>query len=159
MQYHPLDREKTLFLESLPLSVNGKLNRKALPVPDTIRPELEELYVAPRSDMEQLLVKIWVEVLKVEKIGVHDNFFDLGGHSLLATQVTSRLGGAFHVEVPLRVLFEHPTIAGLAVQVAAIQVKTLAQEEMADLLSEVESLSDKEMQKLANKHRLQDAKH
>ena len=74
---------------------------------------------------------------------------ELGGHSLLATQVTSQLGGAFHVEIPLRMLFEHPTIAGLAVQLAAIQVKTLAQEEMTDLLAEVELLSDEEVQKLA----------
>jgi acyl carrier protein len=100
--------------------------------------------------MEQLLVKIWAEVLKIERIGVHDNFFDLGGHSLLATQVVSRVGGVFHVETPLRTLFEHPTIAALAVQVAAIQVKTLAQEEMTDLLAEVESLSDEEVQRLAS---------
>lgn len=138
-----------MFLESLPLRDNGKLDRKALPVPNTTRPELEELYIAPRSNMEQLLVKIWAEVLKIEKIGVHDNFFDLGGHSLLATQVMSRAGGAFHVEIPLRMLFEHPTIASLAVQIVEIQVKTVDQEEMADLISEVESLSDEEVQKLA----------
>ncbi len=108
-----------VFLESLPLSPNGKVDRKALPVPDQSRPELEESFVAPRTAVEEILAEIWAELLKVENVGVHDNFFDLGGHSLLAAQLISRVRDAFHVEVPLRSLFEAPTVAGLALGIEA----------------------------------------
>ena len=101
-------------LDVLPLTPNGKVERKALPAPGPSRPELEQWYQAPRTPAEEMLVEIWAEVLKLESIGVHDNFFDLGGHSLLATQVISRIRGSFQVEVPLRALFESPTVAGLA---------------------------------------------
>ena len=97
-------------LESLPRTVNGKIDRKALPAPasDTTA------YVAPRSTVEEVVAGIWAEVLGVERVGVEDNFFDLGGHSLLATQVMSRVSAALQVEVPLRRLFEGPTVAELA---------------------------------------------
>src|SRR5215471_7515415 len=101
-------------LDVLPLTPNGKVERKALPAPGPSRPELEQWYQAPRTPAEEMLVEIWAEVLKLASIGVHDNFFDLGGHSLLATQVISRIRGSFQVEVPLRALFESPTVAGLA---------------------------------------------
>ena len=103
-----------VILDALPLTPNGKVDRKALPVPDQSRPELEESYQAPRTPIEEMLVGIWAEVLKLEKIGIHDNFFDLGGHSLLATQVISHIRAAFQVELPLRSLFEKPTVVGLA---------------------------------------------
>jgi acyl carrier protein len=103
-------------LESLPLTPNGKVDRRALPAPDW---EGGEVYLAPRTLVEELLAGIWIEVLGVSRVGVHDNFFALGGHSLLATQVISRLRGALGVEVPLRRLFESPTIAALARSVEA----------------------------------------
>lgn len=77
-------------------------------------PELAGAYVTPRTSVEQVLVKIWTEVLGRHQIGIHDNFFELGGHSLLATQLTSRVRDAFGVELPLRSLFEAPTIAELS---------------------------------------------
>jgi len=101
-------------LESLPLLSNGKVNRRALPAPDRTRPELENAFAAPRTATEELLAEIWAEVLGVERVGIHDNFFDLGGHSLLATQAASRMREAFQVEISLRRLFEAPTVAGLA---------------------------------------------
>jgi amino acid adenylation domain-containing protein len=109
-----------VFLDSLPLTSNGKVNRKALPPPDPSRPELESAFVAPRSPTEELVAKTWAEVLKLEEVGIHDNFFDLGGHSLLATQVISRLREAFRLDLPLRSLFESPTIAGLAERIETL---------------------------------------
>jgi len=102
-------------LDAFPVTPSGKLDRRALPAPAS-RPELDG-YVAPRTPIEELVVGIWAEVLGVERVGVHDNFFELGGHSLVATQIVSRLHEACAVEVPLRALFEGPTVAELAERV------------------------------------------
>jgi acyl carrier protein len=107
-------------LDALPLTPNGKVDRKALPLPDQSRPELESFFVAPRTAVEQSLAKIWADVLNIEKVGVRDNFFELGGHSLLATQVISRLPQILQVELPLRSLFETPTVAALAERIETI---------------------------------------
>ena len=103
-----------VFLESLPLTANGKVDPRALPAPSPGRPELEPTFMAPRTSTEEVLAKTWVEVLKLEKVGIHDNFFELGGHSLLATRMISRLRTVFGLDLPLRSLFERPTIASLA---------------------------------------------
>ena len=107
-------------MDTLPLTPNGKIDRDALPAPDSSRPELTEAFVAPRNPNEELLTKIWSQVLKVEDVGIHDNFFDLGGHSLLATQVMSRVRDNLRIEIPLRMLFEYPTVAGLVEQIDQI---------------------------------------
>jgi acyl carrier protein len=101
-------------LESLPLTPNGKVARRALPAPEPIKTELAGGYVAPRTPAEEVLVKIFAEVLGLKRVGIHDNFFGLGGHSLLATQLVSRVRDAFGVELPLRSVFEAPAIAQLS---------------------------------------------
>ncbi len=104
-------------IEALPLTANGKIDRKALPAPGFDRPQLTPEFVAPRTETEELMTQLWREVLKIDRIGAHDNFFDLGGHSLLATRVAARVRASFHVELPLRKLFELPTVAALTAHV------------------------------------------
>ncbi|HEX6292480.1 MAG TPA: amino acid adenylation domain-containing protein [Herpetosiphonaceae bacterium] len=108
-----------VFLDALPLSPNGKVDRKALPAPQPETNERAEVLAAPRTPIEELLAGIWADVLGMERVGIHDNFFELGGHSLLATQVLSRVRAAIDVTLPLRELFEAPTVAGMAARVAA----------------------------------------
>ena len=105
-----------VLLEALPLTPNGKVDRRNLPAPQ-VSTELEITYVVARTPIEEILAGIWAEVLGVEPVGIDDNFFELGGHSLLATQVISRLRKAFQIELPLRCLFESPTVAGLAASI------------------------------------------
>lgn len=99
-------------LRSLPLTPNGKVDRRALPTPDIMTFNRQD-YVAPRSQVEELLAQIWAKVLGKEQVGIHDNFFELGGHSLLATQLTSRIRDTFQIDLPVRNLFEAPTIEQL----------------------------------------------
>ncbi|BAY73751.1 amino acid adenylation domain protein [Nostoc linckia NIES-25] len=111
-----------VILEALPLTPNGKVDRKALPALDKVLPEFEEKFVAPQTAMEKQLVTIWMEVLGLQQIGINDNFFELGGHSLLATQVISRINKNLDIELPIRRIFELPTIAKLAKSLEAKQL-------------------------------------
>ncbi len=103
-----------VFLNALPMTPNGKLNRKALPEPEQNRQVTDADFIAPRSPVEQLLAEIWGEVLSINRVGIHDNFFELGGHSLLATQVVVRIREQLSVEIQLISLFEMPTIEKFA---------------------------------------------
>ncbi|MBD1825981.1 non-ribosomal peptide synthetase [Microcoleus vaginatus GB1-A2] len=102
-----------VLLEALPLTSNGKIDRRSLRAPDVERSELNAAF-APRTGEEQLLAEIWSQVLGVKQIGIGDNFFELGGHSLLATQLIAKVREAFQVELPLRSLFQYPTVESLA---------------------------------------------
>jgi amino acid adenylation domain-containing protein len=103
-----------VLLEAFPLSANGKIDRQALLPPEVLETEHTEEFVAPRTPVEEKLIAIWLEILKCGRISVSDNFFLSGGHSLLATQVISRINDTFHIQLPLRSLFEEPTPSGLA---------------------------------------------
>ncbi len=110
-----------LVLDEIPLTPNGKVDRGALPLPERAFRSLERDYQPPRDPTEELLANIWAQVLGVERVGINHNFFELGGHSLLATQIISRVRRALRVDVPLRALFESPTVAGLAQHLAALR--------------------------------------
>jgi surfactin family lipopeptide synthetase C len=136
-------------LDSLPLRANGKVDRRALPPPGDQRPVLGTSFVEPRTPLEKDLAGIWSDILGVWQIGVNDNFFHLGGHSLLAMRVVSRVRGAFQIELPLRKLFESPTVAGLARCIEEQQAKT-SEEPIPQVTSqateaEVQELSDEEV--------------
>ena len=103
-----------VFVDALPTLPNGKVDRKALVSLKGKQPATTGAFVAPRNETEEKVARIWQAVLNAEKVGINDNFFHLGGHSLLALQVISRLRDAFQTELPLRRIFETPTVAGLA---------------------------------------------
>ncbi len=103
-----------VFLDAVPLTPNGKLDRNALPFPDRTRPEFEKTFVAPRTPTERLLAEIWADVLNVKKVGIYDNFFDLGGHSLMAVRVLSETERIFNQRLPIAMLFQFPTVEQLA---------------------------------------------
>jgi acyl carrier protein len=117
-------------LERLPVTANGKVDRRALPAPE----RSEDAYVAPRTAMEELLAGIWAEVLGVERVGATDSFFELGGHSILAMQVIARVRRTLGVDVPLRDLFETPTVEVLARTVEEQLIDALDDGELADHL-------------------------
>ncbi|MBH8561812.1 amino acid adenylation domain-containing protein [Nostoc sp. CENA67] len=103
-----------VLLKELPLSSNGKVDRKALPSPEQVRSDLRGEFVPPRTFVEEMLAQIWAEVLKLDQVGIYDNFFELGGHSLLTTQLLAKLKENFNCDISLRSLLENPTVAGLA---------------------------------------------
>ena len=102
-----------VFLDALPLLTNGKVDRKALPAPDMLRPKLEEAFVAPRNPVEEILVRIWSQILGIDKVGIHDNFFALGGASIQSLQIIAKAGEA-GLQLTPEMLFEHQTVAELA---------------------------------------------
>jgi amino acid adenylation domain-containing protein/thioester reductase-like protein len=110
-----------VLMETLPLTPNGKIDRRALPAPSSERPALDELFVAPRNEIEQKLANIWSQHLEIHSIGIHDNFFDLGGHSLFVAQMMTQVAETFEVVLPLSCLFKAPTIAGLAQSILSAQ--------------------------------------
>lgn len=129
-----------IFLETYPLTPNGKIDRKALPAPEREQIGQTHHFVAPSTAFEEVLAEVWEEVLNLAPIGIHDNFFNLGGHSLLATQVVSRIRDRFEIALPVRNLFEAPTIAQLANRVEQI------------LLAEIEALDDEEAGQLLEEY-------
>lgn len=124
-----------VLLSTLPRTASGKIDRRALPSPDTLDSGFGRPFVAPRNDIEAALAACWAEVLRIEQVGVEDDFFELGGHSLLAAQIVARVRQTFAVELPLHSLFTAPTVALLATEVDALRTAALGDEELDDLLA------------------------
>ncbi len=142
-----------VFLDALPLTPNGKVDRRALPAPDLAPLELAESYQPPRTPVEGVLVSIWQEVLGLERIGVEDSFLELGGHSLLATQVLARIRDQFAIQLPLRTIFEAPTVTELAGILIRHERKPGQVAAIAALRQQVSRLSSGEVRELLHKRR------
>ncbi|MFC1717667.1 AMP-binding protein [Candidatus Poribacteria bacterium] len=134
-----------VMMDALPLTPTGKLDRKSLPDPGTARPELDAAFVAPRTPSEEKLTGVWSDVLGLDEVGIHDDFFDLGGNSLLATQIISRVINTFQVRVPLSALFRSPTVADMAVVLVHNMTEKAEIADIDKILSELEKLSEDEL--------------
>jgi amino acid adenylation domain-containing protein len=133
-----------MLLDKMPLTPNGKIDRKALPPPDRGRPELDTTYVLPRTPLERQLAELWATVLGLDRVGIYDNFFDLGGHSIAASRVVSHLMQALQLEIPLQSLLRSPTIAEMAEVITRGQTRQLSETELNGILAELDSLSDEQ---------------
>jgi acyl carrier protein len=137
-------------LDALPLNANGKVDRKALASLDGARRPRAMEAVAPRTRTEEQVAAIWRELLGLDEVGVEDNFFILGGHSLLATQVLARIRQTFGVDLPLRNVFQRPTVASLSELIDAESATPVEAGELAALLGEIDLLSDDEARSRLN---------
>lgn len=125
-----------IHLDAMPLAASGKIDYRALPAVSSDRGTLSAAYHAPSNDLEAELAAIWAEVMHLERVGIHDNFFDLGGHSLPAIRISSRINATYDVELPLDVFFANPTIAQLSIAIEEL------------VMSEIEALSDEDVLRL-----------
>ena len=135
-----------VMIEALPLMPNGKVDRKALPLLAPQRPALDASFEAPRSLLEKSVAEVWLDLLKLDRVGIHDNFFEVGGHSLMAAKLISNLRRNLNVELNLIDVFQSPTIARLAELIYQRQTEGEAEDELASLLAEIENLSEEEAQ-------------
>jgi acyl carrier protein len=138
-----------VFLENIP-QANGKVDRCSLPRPKRVRPNLAQSYAAAASAIEKQLVQIWEEVLDLCPIGIHDNFFDLGGHSLAATRIAFQIVKKFNLELPLKSLFESPTIFDMSLVVTEHGARRMGEQAMERTLAELEALTDEEACRLVS---------
>lgn len=140
-------------LDKLPLTPHGKVDRHALPHSEGSERELDVAFVAPRNAVEEVLSEIFAEVLRVERVGINDNFFELGGHSLLATHVASLVRKTFQPDLPLRKIFEAPTVASLAALLIAGETSPGEFEKKAETLRKIESLSADDLEEMLRRKR------
>jgi len=137
-----------VLMENLPRTPNGKLDRRALPESDDdVRP-LEKPLVAPGTPLEEALVEIWMEILGVSQMGVQDSFFERGGHSLLATQLVARVRDVFQIRLPLRTIFENPTIAAIAPILQEMESRPGQTTKIAQALKQIRSMTPDERKSL-----------
>jgi hypothetical protein len=140
-------------LDALPLTANGKIDRRALPAPDADLRSSEDEFTAPRTDLEKVLAGIYGETLGLKQVSVHANFFELGGHSLLATQVVSRVRDSLKVEVPLPLLFRSGTVAELAAVVLHSEGDKKQVEKIARALERLKGMSEEEKRNVLEQKR------
>jgi len=140
-------------LEALPLTPNGKVDRRALPVPDSLRPTLTTTYQVPQSQMEQQIAKLWQEVLHIDRVGIHDNFFDLGGHSLLMLKVNHKLRAILQRDISVVTMFQNPTIYSLAHYLSQTTEEESIFEPMRDRIQKQKEANKKSKQLLMRKDR------
>jgi acyl carrier protein len=137
-----------VLLDAMPLTPNGKIDRRALPDRRNVRPELETPFVSPRTPVETQLAQIWAQVLGLDPVGVHDNFFDLGGHSLSAAQVIARVIKHFQVELSPVLLFQTPTVSEMALVILESQANKLDESQLDRILSDLEALSEEDARRI-----------
>jgi amino acid adenylation domain-containing protein len=137
-------------LTELPLNSNGKIDRRKLPTLEDVRQDVKLTFVAPRTPTEHFIAEIWQQVLSLPKVGVDDNFFELGGHSLLVYQVISRIKEAYQVKIPMRSIFDTPTIAGLALLVTRMQMAQEDVHELTQMIEEIKLLSSDELENMVS---------
>ncbi|MBW4666566.1 MAG: amino acid adenylation domain-containing protein [Cyanomargarita calcarea GSE-NOS-MK-12-04C] len=140
-------------LDTLPLLPNGKVDRRALPVPESLRPTLTTTYQVPQSEMEQQIAKLWQEVLHVEQVGIHDNFFDLGGHSLLIIKVNNKLRGILQRDISVVTMFQNPTIYSLAQYLSKVTEEKSIFEPIRDRIQKQKQANKQSKQLLMRKDR------
>jgi acyl carrier protein len=128
-----------MWLEALPRLATGKVDRQALPELHALRPELATPFVPPRTPIEEKLVTLWAELLRLDQVGIHDDFFALGGHSLLATQLVTRVYETLHVESPFAEFFEAPTVVHLAILITQLLAAQVPGTDLDGLLTAVEA--------------------
>ena len=133
-----------VFLDEMPRTPNGKVDRKALPEPDNSRPKLENAYIPAQTPVEQTLSEIWSDVLNINPVGINDKFLELGGNSLMAMQVITRVLRAFKIKLSPKSLFEAPTVAEMATVVVQNLSKRVEPEKLDQLLADLETFSDSE---------------
>jgi len=146
-----------VIIETLPITASGKIDREALPAPDNDRPGLAEPLVAPRNSVEEVLARIFAQVLGLAEVGINDNFFELGGHSLMATQLIAQLQDILPAATPLLTLFfEDPTVAGLATHISQNDLGEGGVEKIAEVLDRMGRLSDIEVEAMLSEKELSD---
>jgi acyl carrier protein len=134
-----------VILPSLPLTPHGKVDRQALPPPGLHDVELGVGYVAAATSLEEDVARIFGDALGIDEVGIYDDFFALGGHSFLVTQVVSRVNNAFRIELPIRALFDAPTVSGIVAAIVESQAEQLDDNVLSQMLAELEALSDEEV--------------
>jgi hypothetical protein len=134
-------------LQEMPVTSTGKINRRALPEPGNLRPDLTNSYAAPRIPVEAELEGIWASVLCLTHVGIHDNFFDLGGNSLAASGLIARVAQTFQLDLPIKALFDAPTVAEMAVIITLHEAKRASETDLARMLCDVEAMTDAEAQR------------
>jgi len=136
-------------LDALPLNPHGKTDRRALPDPEPGREETDGRFDSPTTPLETQLADVFAQVLGVDRVGVNDNFFELGGHSLLLTNLLFHLNEKFHLELPLRAVFDAPTVSELAPVLVQTRARLLNEDRLNTILAEIEQLSDDEVEWMA----------